>query len=187
MKCKYPNCGKLRDDSRHDFITINMPICLEYHPFEPAEPEAAPAENIMHKSFDYQADPATSGKVTELVVDQGPQVDTRRVPTAHYFCAECGKTPEPCHHFATTQAVDTSTVPPYPCQGLKNCATKVECLTAVRCLKNLPEAATQATEARKLRKLAEYIWNVRVTALEMPRSKDDFIRKVLQDLSEGIL
>ena len=33
-------------------------------------------------------------------------------------------------------------------------------------------------------KLAEYIWNVRVNAIPMPRSKNDFIAKVNQDLKD---
>lgn len=139
--CK--NCGKPETAGYHCAVTNGI------HIFEPAEPEAAPAVEPVNTW-------ARRNEYAKLVSDNGPRVDTRRVPFA-------------------------------PCEGLKDCVTKVECLTAVRCLKNLPEPTTQATEARKLIKLAEYIWNVRVTALEMPRLKDDFIRKVLQDLSEGIL
>jgi hypothetical protein len=36
-------------------------------------------------------------------------------------------------------------------------------------------------------KLAQYIWDVRVSVIPMPRFKSEFIAKVLQDLSEGIL
>lgn len=103
MKCKHRNrkgilCGRPDDDLIH-----LIPYCRGFHKFEPAEPEAAPVAE----------------RITNLVADNGPRVDTRRFPPAHYFCGECGKTPEPCHHFSA-QAVDTDTVPPsvHPAPGV---------------------------------------------------------------------
>lgn len=148
MICEHTNRKSERCGLPEEAI-IHMDGWIGGHRFEPSVPvaklqPAAPAAPAAEPANTW----ARRNEYAQKVADNGPQVDTRRVPTAHYFCAECGKTPELCHHFSS---------------------------------------ATQATEARKLIKLAEYIWNVRVTALEMPRLKDEFIRKVLQDLEEGIL
>lgn len=99
--------------------------------------------------------------VTELVEDHGPRIDTVPFPAAPAVEPQKVHHPDCKRHSGLVE------------WGKCNCQ---------------PKAGSMRPEMPpKLLRLAEYIWNVRVTALEMPRLKDDFVKKVMQDLSEGIL